>query len=253
MCGIQSLGGADLNKGHLHLLKSGKLTLVCEDGHKVKLEKPSVLFMPGPTKHQIIADESDNAELVCVDIEFNAGCNISLITALPKFLCLDIAANEELGKTAHWLFNEAFEENSGKHIIINKLCDIFLVQVLRHVLKHGLIEQGTLAGSSHPKLSGVINALHTEPEKAWTIESMAEVALMSRSKFAALFKETVGLGPNEYLTDLRISIAQELLQNDRSVSLVANDVGYEHGSALARVFRKKVGLSPKQWLQKLKK
>jgi AraC-like DNA-binding protein len=82
---------------------------------------------------------------------------------------------------------------------------------------------------------------------------MAETALMSRAKFAALFKDTIGQAPSDYLTDLRIAIAQGLLKKDKPVSLVANAVGYEHGSALARVFRKKTGLSPKEWLMKFRK
>ncbi|MBL4822643.1 MAG: AraC family transcriptional regulator [Colwellia sp.] len=40
---------------------------------------------------------------------------------------------------------------------------------------------------------------------------------------------------------------------DLPVNLVANEVGYEHGSALARVCKKKVGISPKEWLMILKK
>jgi len=55
------------------------------------------------------------------------------------------------------------------------------------------------------------------------------------------------------LTDLRIAIAQGLLKKDKPVSLVANEMGYEHGSALARVFRKKTGLLPKEWLMKFRK
>ena len=97
-----------------------------------------------------------------------------------------------------------------------------------------------------------MSALHKNPEAPWTVESMAETALMSRSKFAALFKETVGQSPNDYLTDLRLAIAQGLLKLDKPVNIVANQVGYEHGSALARIFRKKIGLSPKEWLNKFK-
>lgn len=72
---------------------------------------------------------------------------------------------------------------------------------------------------------------------------------MSRSKFAATFREVVGTTPNEYLTEIRINQAQELLLSQKPVNLVANEVGYEHGSALARIFRKKLGLSPKAWLK----
>jgi len=44
-------------------------------------------------------------------------------------------------------------------------------------------------------------------------------------------------------------VAKGLLKKNKSVALVANAVGYENGSALARVFRKKLGISPKQWVE----
>jgi AraC-like DNA-binding protein len=253
LCGIQSLGGVDSKKGHLHLLKSGVLTLMCEDGHKVTLDKPSVIFMPGPTKHNIIANESNGAELVCVDVDFHQGGGGALVNALPKFICLSIEQDDPLGKTAHWLFEEAFNAQAGQQMVVNKLGDIFLVHILRYVINEGILFQGLLAGMAHPHLSTLMTALHKRPEEPWTIELMAETALMSRAKFAALFKNTVGQAPSDYLTDLRIDIAQGLLKKDKPVSLVANKVGYEHGSALARVFRKKTGFSPKEWLMKFRR
>ena len=253
LCGVQSLGGSNKKKGHLHLLKSGVLAVVCEDGHKVRLDKPSVIFMPGPTKHQIIASESSEAELVCVDVDFHQGTGSALVNALPKFICLSIEQHDPLGKTAHWLFEEALNEQAGQQIVVNKLGDIFLVQILRYVIKEGVVIQGMLAGMAHPQLSALMTVLHKRPEEPWTVDLMAEKALMSRAKFAALFKDTVGQAPSDYLTDLRIAIAQGLLKKDKPVSLVANEVGYEHGSALARVFRKKTGLSPKEWLMKFRK
>ena len=91
--------------------------------------------------------------------------------------------------------------------------------------------------------------MHNQPEVNWTVDSLADIAAMSRSRFAATFKSVVGLTPNDYLTDIRIALAQEMLQDNKPVNLVANLVGYEHGSALARLFRKKLGISPKQWLK----
>jgi transcriptional regulator GlxA family with amidase domain len=253
LCGIQSLGGSDSKKGHLHLLRTVLLTMVCEEGHKVTLDKPSVIFMPSSTKHQVIASESSQAELVCVDIDFHCGSGTALVNALPKLICLDIEKNGSLGKTAHWLFDEAFNSQPGQQIIVNKLGDIFLVQILRHILHNGIVVQGMLSGMAHPQLSTLMTAIHEKPEEPWTVDLMAEKALMSRAKFAALFRETVGQAPSDYLTDLRIALAQGLLKKDLPVSLVANEVGYEHGSALARVFRKKMGVSPKEWLMKLRK
>jgi len=41
--------------------------------------KTTPIFMPGPTKHQIIANESDQAELVCVDIDFQSGSGTAAV------------------------------------------------------------------------------------------------------------------------------------------------------------------------------
>nr|WP_286196351.1 helix-turn-helix transcriptional regulator [Thalassotalea sp. G20_0] len=78
---------------------------------------------------------------------------------------------------------------------------------------------------------------------------MAGQALMSRSKFADLFKKVVGQSPGDYVIEWRLTMARRLLLQNRPVALVANAVGYENGSALARVFRKKLGMSPKEWLE----
>ena len=251
-CGIHNLVSPNNNKGHLHLLKSGALTIKCEQGHSLVLDKPSVIFIPGPSQHQIITSESSGVELVCASVEFNSSAATSLVSTLPKLICLDIDKNNSVGKTALWLFKEAFIDQPGRQVIIDKLGDIFIIQILRHILAEGLVVQGMLSAMSHPKLSPLMLAVHQQPDRPWTIDSMADIALMSRAKFAVLFKETVGQAPNEYLTDLRIAKAQGLLTQNKPVSLVANAVGYEHGSTLAKVFRKKLGITPKEWQLKFK-
>jgi len=45
-------------------------------------------------------------------------------------------------------------------------------------------------------------------------------------------------------------MAQGLLKKKRPVSLVANEVGYEDASSLTRVFKRRFGITPKQWLKK---
>ncbi len=101
-----------------------------------------------------------------------------------------------------------------------------------------------LAGLSHPQLVKVMNAIHEQPQENWSLEKLADIAVMSRSKFAELFRSIVGQPPGDYISDWRVAVAQGLLKKNKPVGWVANEVGYENGSALARVFRKKTGLSP---------
>ena len=250
LCGIQALGGS--GTGHLHLLQSGTLTVLTNEGHKIVMDEPSVILIPGQSQHRILSSESENAQLVCASIDFDSANKTQFIESLPQFIYFKLASQDTIAQAAQWLFDEAFANRKGKQVMLDKLSDVFFIQVLRHVVENGTLTHGVLSGLSHPQLAKVLKVIHDSPDNNWSLEKLADIAAMSRSKFAAFFKETVGQTPNDYISDVRIALAQDLLKMDKPVNLVANEVGYENGSALARVFRKKLGLSPKQWTLKLK-
>lgn len=246
LCGLQSIG--DNSCGHLHVLKSGTLNIVTEDGHKIFLDRPSVIFIPSKSNHRLSVGDSENAELVCAKIHFGQGQE-KFVNSLPRFIYFDGASHQHLQRAANWLFEEAFQETPGKQMMLDKLSDIIFIQILRHITEKGLVVHGILSALVHPQLSKLIAAIQKAPSDNWNLDTMAATASMSRSKFATLFKDTVGKTPNEYLTEIRLVKAQELLINNKPVSMVAHEVGYEHASALSRVFRKRYGISPKEWLK----
>jgi AraC-like DNA-binding protein len=248
LCGVSNFS-REPNQGHLHLLRSGELTIIDEKGKSELINEPTVLYFPTPHAHRIIGSEENPPELVCANIIYNESTSNPIANALPALMCFKLSNSQKLKQTALCLFEEAFQDQSGRIPMISLLTDMFLIHVLRHVLNNNIMQHGLLAGLAHPQLSKVLLAIHEMPEKQWGLDAMAELALMSRSKFADLFKRTVGQSPGDYVIDWRIVIAQGLLQQDKPVALVANAVGYENGSALARVFRKKLGISPKQWLE----
>lgn len=238
------------NQGHLHLLRSGELTIIDEKGSSQLINQPTVLFFPTPHAHRIIGNEENPPELVCANIIYNESSTNPIANALPDLMCFKLSDCQKLKQTAQSLFEEAFEEQCGRVPMINLLTNIFLIHVLRHVLNNNIMDYGLLAGLAHPQLSKVLLSIHEAPERQWGLETMAELALMSRSKFAELFKQTVGQSPGDYAIDWRIVVAKSLLKKNNNVALAANAVGYENGSALARVFRKKLGVSPKEWIEK---
>jgi len=238
------------HQGHLHYLRSGSLTVLCDDGHKMVFDKPTVILLPFSTAHQIISHEDDVPEVICAVIQFTALEQQELVSHLPKLISLNLD-DGPMSNTVEWMFNEMNITGLGQKSVVGKLCDILLIQMLRQLSEDGVVIQGMLAGLSHPTLARTLVELQESPEEAWTLDSMAQHAAMSRSKFTELFRETVGQTPNDFLTDLRVSMAKQLLVQNKPVGFVANKVGYEHGSVLARVFRKKTGFSPKEWVQKL--
>lgn len=70
---------------------------------------------------------------------------------------------------------------------------------------------------------------------------------MSRSSFAARFKELVGQPPAGYLAEWRISVAKGLLRAGASVTHTAAQLGYANPPAFSRAFTQRTGHSPRAW------
>lgn len=79
------------------------------------------------------------------------------------------------------------------------------------------------------------------------LENMAAAAFMSRFYYIRLFKQIYGITPRQYLRDLRISKAKELLKKGFPVTQVCYDVGYESLPTFSGVFKRGTGYSPKEY------
>lgn len=248
LCGVSSFGDNDSRTGHIHVLKQGCLTLQEAKKDPLRVTAPSLLFYPRPTIHRISADLDMNTEVVCASVNYGTGSANPLSDALPRLLIIALEENTKLQQTTEWLFDEAFNQLNAKKIMMDRLSEILVIQLVRHLLESGEVNSGMLAGLSHPQLSHALNAIHHQPEKPWTLQELASLSNMSRSKFADFFRRVIGNSAGEYLIEFRIELAKSLLLKDKAVGLVANEVGYETASALARVFRKKLGVSPLEWL-----
>lgn len=235
--------------GHFHLVCSGSLTIESGEGHRMLIDAPALVLLPRSIGHTISSARESDAKILCTAFSFQ-NVERQLIDSLPRINVFK-ADSKELRGLATLLFNEIDKQGLGQKSVINKICDVLLIKIVRSLIGSGHLFQGMLAGLSHPKLSRTIAQLQSTPQASWSLDEMAAHAGMSRSVFAQLFVNTVGQPPNDFLTDLRVELAKRMLKQDKAVSFVANSVGYEHGSALARVFRKKTGLSPKQWRSKL--
>ncbi len=78
-----------------------------------------------------------------------------------------------------------------------------------------------------------------------SLDELAAEARLSAFHFARMFKESLGVPPRVYLTQLRIEKACELLEHtDVPITEIALEVGYSSNQVLARVFLKHRHMSP---------
>jgi len=236
--------GDDL--GYIHVLRAGAIRLHSDGRRAVKIDQPCVLFYMTPTTHRLVPLGTDT-DTVCASFEFGIGLHNPLLKALPDLVHITLADLPNMATTLELLFKEAMENHCGRQAIIDRMTEVLIVLLLRELMDQGRLESGLLAGLSDPRLAKAINALHADPASAWSLDSLADVANMSRARFAVHFRETVGMTPMLYLSEWRLSVAQSLLRRGWAVQSVADQVGYASASALSRAFTAQLGLSPSKW------
>ncbi|MFC5404092.1 response regulator transcription factor [Cohnella soli] len=83
-----------------------------------------------------------------------------------------------------------------------------------------------------------------------SLDDVAEGIHLSKNYFCNVFKAETGLTFWDYLTQIRIEKAKELLQTDMKTYEIAYTVGYENASYLSKVFKKAHGITPSEYRKK---
>lgn len=81
-----------------------------------------------------------------------------------------------------------------------------------------------------------------------SLDSISDILNINSSYFSMLFKKSVGVNFVDYLTELRINAAKDLLKDPfLAMSEVASMVGYESANYFTRVFKKNTGITPTEY------
>lgn len=246
LCGVNALDGTD-SCGQLHLIRSGNVEVQHDKRLAVRITEPSLLLYPRPMAHRFVTDRERGADFVCAHVSFEGGIANPIAAALPPFVCLPLARLQGSAAVLQLLFHEALAQNCGRQAVLDRLFEVVLIQILRHMMEQDAAQPGMLAGLSHQRLRRALVAMHEAPEREWSLEELAATAGMSRSVFANSFRDTVGVTPGDYLKHWRIGLAQKALLQGRSLGLIAAAVGYGSEAALSRAFKAQSGLSPREW------
>lgn len=87
--------------------------------------------------------------------------------------------------------------------------------------------------------------IEARPGRDWTVESLASEVGLGRSAFALRFRMLVGDTPMNFLLRTRMQIASAAVRNGRrSVTAIANSVGYQSEPAFIKAFRRFFGQTP---------
>jgi AraC-like DNA-binding protein len=162
---------------------------------------------------------------------------------------IHIPAHAEQAAVLRWSVErfaaEVRNRHPGRALMLRHLAPIMLLQTLRGYLASTKRERNWFVALSEPRLSKAIAAMQSDHARSWSLDELARTAGLSRAGFALNFKKWIGVTPMEYLTQWRMQLACELLQEgDRRIAEVASAVGYESESAFSVAFTRIVRCRP---------
>jgi AraC-like DNA-binding protein len=192
--------------------------------------------------------------IVCGSFSFDRASLKPITQLLPSFILIkaDQARTLALHNTLQALASEMAEQAPGSGVVATRLAEVLFIQILRaHIASEPERNKGWLRAVFDPQLGTALSAIHDGVNTPWTVEFLAEAAGMSRSAFAARFKELLGQTPLEYVTGWRMQKAMQLLQQrDKKLIDVARLVGYESDASFSKAFKRVVGANTGEYIKR---
>ncbi len=216
---------------------SGDATLLVLSGSDGRAAR--LIFAAGGAVELAVA----GTVLASAVVEFG-GTGNPLIGALPKHLEVDLEERPELRAITEAFVAEASDTRCGREAALERLSEVIVLMLLRHAIDQGTTVPGLLAGLSHPTLHRALVAIHDAPAHSWRIDDLADLASMSRSRFMALFRDTVGTTPGAYLTHWRLTLARRAIIQGGRVKATAAHVGFGSVAAFSRAYSRRFGHAP---------
>ncbi len=148
------------------------------------------------------------------------------------------------------IFDKIIRELQLKRSNFFNLANIYLEELIL-LLSRQIAEETSQSQKSSGLIEQAIEYFHKEYRNNLSIGEYARKCNISCCWFIRSFKKHTGATPGQYLSDLRINKAKELLKNGTfNISETAEFVGYDNPLYFSRIFRKNVGMSPSEYLKK---
>lgn len=192
--------------------------------------------------------ELASVRLLFGHFEFDRAARHPVLRNLPDVIHVAVPDGYEARlyeALAPLLSSEAESREPGSETIVERLAEIFLVRVLRAHFRAAAPGPSLLNAIFDPRLSAGIALIHTRWAEPLTLADLAKAAGMSRSTFAAAFRQATQITPMSYLAEWRLVKGRELLADQtRSIAQVAAACGHRSTEGFSRAFTRFYGQSP---------
>lgn len=150
-----------------------------------------------------------------------------------------------------WFRDELTERKLGYDSIASRLGELLIIESIRMYIQESAdLGAGWINALRDPQLLKVLNLIHANVERPWTVEALAAEVGLSRSRLAARFSAQLNEGPLHYLAYWRMQRAAALLRDTSlSIPTIVQTVGYQSEPSFNAAFKRVFGKPPGRFRQ----
>ena len=202
-----------------------------------EIEAPGLIAFPTANPHRIVAGAPSDCRLLCCYVLPTDAVSAALVRALPNPMVVDLRGHDVLRLMGQLIAAEAAVARPGRDEGLQLHLKTVVLEAIRIALSAGEVLEGILPVLADARLARAVAAFLERPGARWTIASLARMAGMSRSAFAATFARMTGTTPQQFLSAVRFELGARLLAEGVPMKAVARAVGYASSSSFARSMR----------------
>ncbi len=240
------------------------------EGVKHILSKDDIFIIPPKIEHTTIPLK--NSEIICCEFSYEDFFNTSentiysdlynSILGFSSIYCFlaeipDLHTRFKLRPEISELIKSRMKYMLSEYV----KCDMYFEQLIsaeivnmlillsREYKKSPVSENITILHEKYmPLVESAINYIDANYNKPLKLEDVCKISMLSKTYFCYLFKTLTKRTFVEYLIDIRIQKAIELLkQPNNSITWVGYEVGFNDSTHFSRTFRKVQGMSPRAY------
>lgn len=250
-CGCQHLFGKDLaahrpygrRDYHILYITEG-VCFVTVGGVEIAAKAGNaIFFFPGESH-----DYRFSGEIA------TTSCYLHFSGEAPKTLLSSVASSGKrvffVGKseTIEELFRKTEQEYMLSLPFAQETARGYLLAILSLLLRKISFFETEAQSASVEKITSVCRYMQTVLADDLPIRDFARICHLSESRFTHLFREIIGMSPVNYLIELRMNRARELLKyTPLPVNEIALSVGIANPYYFSRLFKKHTGTSPTEY------
>lgn len=246
-------------KPHLHnnqfqifLLIEGE-TLLLYQNEKISVSGPSIITIPKNTEHGFEHLGEQKGRIISLSdavLEHMIKREADVISALETFRIIQVTTGEYSESIFQTMLNcikEYNDEQTGKLLMLEYIAGQIIVQLNR------LPDNQQLSIFSNDNTSTIYYRRFTQLVRISstykkTIEKYASELNITTGHLSRICRAVAGKSPKEIIMDVYIAEAQlQLSDIEKSINEICYSLGFEDPSYFARVFKRKVGVSPNEF------